>query len=722
MKSKLFYSILFLCIINLCKAQGSAIVLDTSMFDINFQTISLTGLNGWVFKEGNDVNWANSKIDTNGWIKMDPPGLTIKNADKNGKVEGWFRLKFRLDSSFRNFPTGIFSIRFAASDLYIDGQHAASFGNTGLDGKPYKEFRGNLEPPVNISLQTDTDHILALHIVDYRSRLNPYHLKTQDNGDPRGYGVLISLTGAGAHTKWINFLQGQVLYFTFWACACGILSALFWLLYFKNKSEKNLSIIAFSTTLLSAAAFLAKMQQSTGIPYSVYELYFYGQNFLVGPAFAVIIIVLANIFKRKITLPLALYCFFISFAFIIDLYFFENKAITLIAATTFFVCLYLIITSWRKLRGAQWSVVAGILLALAFVLLYAYNLAKFKRFPYPYVYLWLTGVFLSFPLSLMTYVASRFKEILNAVRSNANEVVKITEEKKEILAHQNEMLEKQVEERTEKLRQSLHDLKSAQAQLVQSEKMASLGELTAGIAHEIQNPLNFVNNFSEVNTELISELVDEVDKGNTEEVKAIAGDIKDNSEKIKHHGKRAGDIVRGMLQHSRTSTGKKEPTNINDLCDEYLRLSYHGLKAKDKSFDADFKTDFDESIGNINIIPQDIGRVLLNLINNAFYAVKSPNLLKGEQYKPLVSVTTRKANSSLGAGGIEIIVSDNGTGIPKRIVDKIFQPFFTTKPTGEGTGLGLSLSYDIIKVHGGEIKVDTKENEGTKFIISLPVS
>ncbi len=273
------------------------------------------------------------------------------------------------------------------------------------------------------------------------------------------------------------------------------------------------------------------------------------------------------------------------------------------------------------------------------------------------------------------------------------------------------------------LEATLTHLKSTQSQLIQSEKMASLGELTAGIAHEIQNPLNFVNNFSEVNKELISELVEEVDKGNTEEVKVIANDIKENSEKINHHGKRAEAIVKGMLQHSRSSSGLKEPTNINALADESLRLSYHGLRAKDKSFNAEMKTDFDESIGNINIIPQDIGRVLLNLYNNAFYAVSKPsNSLKGEQYKPLVTVKTRKVNSPLGVGGIEISVKDNGNGIPQKIVDKIFQPFFTTKPTGQGTGLGLSLSYDIVKAHGGEIKVETKEGEGTTFIIQLPVS
>jgi len=262
------------------------------------------------------------------------------------------------------------------------------------------------------------------------------------------------------------------------------------------------------------------------------------------------------------------------------------------------------------------------------------------------------------------------------------------------------------------------DLKSTQSQLIQSEKMASLGELTAGIAHEIQNPLNFVNNFSEVSTELIKEMVDEVDKGNTEEVKAIASDLIQNLEKINHHGKRADAIVKGMLQHSRSSSGTKEPTDINTLCDEYLRLSYHGFMAKDKSFNATIITDFDESIGNINIIPQDIGRVVLNLINNAFYAASLPSeggFSDSDNNKtPTVWVSTKKEGNKVLIG-----VKDNGTGIPQKILDKIFQPFFTTKPTGQGTGLGLSLSYDIVKAHGGELKVETREGEETTFIITL---
>ncbi len=270
------------------------------------------------------------------------------------------------------------------------------------------------------------------------------------------------------------------------------------------------------------------------------------------------------------------------------------------------------------------------------------------------------------------------------------------------------------------LENTLSNLRSTQAQLIQSEKMASLGELTAGIAHEIQNPLNFVNNFSEVNEELLRELNAEADKGNLEEVKAIAKDITFNSEKINHHGKRADGIVKGMLQHSRTSNRQKEPTDINALADEYLRLAYHGLRAKDKSFNATLKTNFDENIGTVNIIPQDIGRVILNLINNAFYAVdeKKKHTSAGSVqngYEPAVTVSTKRNN-----GKVEISVKDNGSGVPQKVLDKIFQPFFTTKPTGQGTGLGLSLSYDIVKAHGGELKVETKEGEGSEFIFYLP--
>jgi two-component system NtrC family sensor kinase len=268
-----------------------------------------------------------------------------------------------------------------------------------------------------------------------------------------------------------------------------------------------------------------------------------------------------------------------------------------------------------------------------------------------------------------------------------------------------------------KVERTLEELKSAQSQLIQSEKMASLGELTAGIAHEIQNPLNFVNNFSEVNKELLSEMKEEIEKGNLEDAKSIAGTLIDNQEKITNHGKRADAIVKSMLQHSRTSSGANESTNINTLVDEYLRLAYHGFRAKDKTFNVTTKTNFDVDIGVVNIVPQDIGRVILNLINNAFYAVNEKKKESGAEYEPMVSVNTKKSGDK-----VLISIKDNGNGISQKVLDKIFQPFFTTKPAGQGTGLGLSLSYDIVKAHGGELKVETKEGEVTEFIIQLPLS
>lgn len=298
------------------------------------------------------------------------------------------------------------------------------------------------------------------------------------------------------------------------------------------------------------------------------------------------------------------------------------------------------------------------------------------------------------------------------------------EELKQIAESQRSELEIMVAQRTaeitrqkEELEQTVEELKATQAQLVHSEKMASLGELTAGIAHEIQNPLNFVNNFSELNSELLAELEVEIGKGNFEEVKLLAHDIRENETKINHHGKRADAIVKGMLQHSRVGSGQKEPTDLNALADEYLRLAYHGLRAKDKSFNSAMDTDFDSSLGPINVVPQDLGRVILNLITNAFYAVNEKKHLHPDDYEPRIKVSTKKYPDR-----VELRVADNGMGVPQKVLDKIFQPFFTTKPTGQGTGLGLSMSYDIItKGHGGSLKVNTLEGEYAEFVISLPV-
>ena len=309
-------------------------------------------------------------------------------------------------------------------------------------------------------------------------------------------------------------------------------------------------------------------------------------------------------------------------------------------------------------------------------------------------------------------------------------------QKRRIVLSENKKAQKIEQEHAKEIEQAYTELKSTQAQLIQSEKMASLGELTAGIAHEIQNPLNFVNNFSELNAELIEELDKAIDIGTKDELKSMTHDLRENEIKIIHHGQRADAIVKSMLLHSRTSKGLKEPTDINALCDEYLRLAYHGFRAKEKSFNCILQTNFDPAIGKVNIISQDIGRVLFNLYNNAFYAVNEKMKTAGQDYEPKVTVITRlllaSENSSIRNSQFVIIsVCDNGTGIPEKVKEKIFQPFFTTKPSGQGVGLGLSLAYDIIKAHGGELKVETlsaevaslagKEVEGAEFSIQLPI-
>ncbi len=322
-------------------------------------------------------------------------------------------------------------------------------------------------------------------------------------------------------------------------------------------------------------------------------------------------------------------------------------------------------------------------------------------------------------------ILKRFRNVFELAYRRFMDIAK-AEEQAENLRKEKETLEK-----------TLTELQETQKQLIQSEKMASLGELTAGIAHEIQNPLNFVNNFSEVSKELLQEMLDELAKGDTEEVNFIAKDVIQNLEKINHHGKRADGIVKGMLQHSRSNSGEKAAVDINVLVDEYLRLAYHGLRAKDKSFNATIQTDYDTSIGKIEIVPQDIGRVILNVITNAFYACtersrsahadnnlrnasKINSVIKEKEYVPTVSISTSPLEG--GKAGVAISVKDNGTGMPKHVVDKIFQPFFTTKPTGQGTGLGLSLSYDIVKAHGGDLRVSTEQNIGTEFVISIPIT
>ena len=699
------------------RSQDSAVILNTKMFD-NSHRIFLASRDGWVFKEGNDPSWSNKDIDTIGWIKLKPTGLAAKYADQRGKVEGWFRFKFKLDNDFTGIPLGFLRGGWAATDLYVDERLVASFGNTGTFGKNFEEYNPIDKNSLTTNLEIGREYLIAIHFVDIFTTLPPRQLRSARNirvrSETMGLESFLMLTGPQYDAEMQKFSAETLFYRSIWLSVTALLSLLFWLLFILNAGEnKTLLLIAINSTLAALSNLVRFYLTDTDISFNAWDINRLIQDISFWAFFVITFILTTRILNfnlsRNFMRFLMLYT---SFGVINILFDFFGLFMGLNVIIGLLFMLFVLVSRWKRLKGAQWAIAGGLILSIFFgALLWVAGLQSIRT---PQFFL-LTCFYFSLPLSLAVYVSLRFNEIIKEVRENAKQVVRLSEEKREQALNQQTILEHQVKERTAELSQSLENLKATQSQLIQSEKMASLGELTAGIAHEIQNPLNFVNNFSEVNNELIEEVKNQKSKLKGEELDDLLNDIFQNNEKINHHGKRADAIVKGMLQHSTTSSGQKEPTDIDALADEYLRLAYHGFRAKDKSFTVTTKTDFDNSIGKINIIPQDIGRVILNLINNAFYAIDEKNKQNLNGYEPTVSVRTKKNN-----GKVEISVKDNGNGIPQKVLDKIFQPFFTTKPTGQGTGLGLSLSYDIVKAHGGELKVETKEGEGSEFIVQLP--
>jgi two-component system, NtrC family, sensor kinase len=713
---KVFTAVIFLLFfgVGLCMAQDSVVTLTPAMFDGKVEQIFISKMDGWVFKSGNDISWKEKDIHANEWEKLRPDQLTAKYADKNGRVEGWFRLKIKLDSSFKSHLVGFKLVSWAAADLYINGSYITSFGNTGYHGEPLKEFRNRDVLPTEIDLIPGNQYVLALHMVDNLSPLSFGELKSSTSF----YFNSIRLTGPSFNNYFLSGSKRLSVYTTIWISVCAILSLLFWLLTIQNKQERNLRLIALGTSLSTLSLFFNTILDHNELSFTWYTIGGYAANFFGFSSIILTVLILVRIFNRPVTtgLKITLTGIFIGLT---GSMFLEGKTgnitFIILLGVLLGICIYYIVSSWKKLRGAQWAIVAGLLISTIFALAYVLNSIIFNG-SLTFFYLSVTSYSLSFPISLLIYVSMRFKEIMNEVQQNATQVVHLSKEKEIQALNQQQILQDEVNKQTSKLRKTLDNLKFTQSQLIQSEKLASLGELTAGIAHEIQNPLNFVNNFSDINKELLDEMTEEIRKGNYDEVKSIAVNIADNEEKISHHGKRADAIVKGMLQHSRTSTGQKESTDLNALAEEYLRLSYQGLRAKDRAFNSDIQTDFDATVGSINVIPQDIGRVLLNIYNNAFYAVSEKAKFQIRDYEPCVRVSTKKTGDK-----IEIRVMDNGTGIPQMMSEKIFQPFFTTKPSGQGTGLGLSISHDIIRSHGGEIKVESNENKGTEFIIQIPI-
>ncbi|HVW15882.1 MAG TPA: ATP-binding protein [Mucilaginibacter sp.] len=697
-----------------CYAQDKPVVISQKIFNPYLDFVTIGRLDGWYFRAGNDTAWAAADINMSGWQKLTPTGLTAKYARKNGRVEGWFRIKIKLDSTVKVKGLKIAYDSYAPADIFINGKLLGSYGSTGLYRRPYAEYDANVfNTRLPLDLKQGEQFTLALHIVDSLTRIVPVKLRSEW----KNQADIIAICGDDNDRLALTNMLGFSKSYSIWLSVSFTLCVLFWLLALQNRRERVLLLIAYCSTFFVGSVYVLSARLVLQHPSSsTFIVYDFLANFSLGLFLASVPMVIAEVFKRRILLWVKVTLVVIAFYAGAGSYLPSSISNIIQNAPLLFplvVSLYYIISSWKKLRGSQWSVVAGILGSILFfvTLIVVGMLWPGKIFIDVGIgYYIFTGFLLCFPVSMLVYVAMRFKEIIKEVRHNAAQVVQLSEEKKQEALNRQKLLEEEVNRQTAEIRAN-------QARLIQSEKMASLGELTAGIAHEIQNPLNFVNNFSDVSIELLEELKQEEEKGNKEDVIAIADDLTQNLEKIRHHGKRADAIVKGMLQHSRASSGQKELTDVNVLAEEYLRLAYHGLRAKDKDFNAELITHLDAKLPKVEAVPQDIGRVLLNVINNAFYAVQQKSKTAGNSYKPTVEVSTTQQN-----GSVVISVKDNGTGIPDHIKEKIMQPFFTTKPTGEGTGLGLSLSYDIVvKGHGGSITIDTKEGEGSEFTVSIPI-
>jgi len=667
---------------------------------------------GWRFKTGDNQDWSRPGFDDASWQTINvyndfkkKPGI----LPKRGIV--WFRMRIETDSTLWNKELVMRIYQTGASEVYLEGKliHRLGVVSTNPDSARYYS-------PNSISLSFpviyNTMQTLA---VRYENLASPFPI--YGNASNTLFEPWVSTLDNAADDYFVQYYKVYNNRINTGIGAGAILCILYFSFYIFFPARKinlyfSISNLFFVLTLVFYAFYLNN--HGSGIWTPAMEAL--SKLYLLSLLYCIY-----NIFNKKTGWIYWSLVVAGMIGLLVDFFIIRSLG-DMIAILILVEILRISIRSLRNNASAAWIIFC--FSAIDILYFTASLLADLGVLRIPGIDAYLPFALLIAPTGLAIYLGYAFGRTSQSLREKLTEVEQLSNEKQQILLSQNETLEREVKERTAALNQSLENVKSTQSQLIQSEKMASLGELTAGIAHEIQNPLNFVNNFSEVSNELLEELKTEKSKEKNDRNEQLENelleDIAANLQKINHHGKRADAIVKGMLQHSRSSSGKKEPTDINALADEYLRLAYHGLRAKDKSFNAVLKTDYDENIGMIPIVPQDMGRVVLNLITNAFYAVNEKKK-SAENYEPTVTVSTSSIESPSGGRTVTIKVADNGSGISPLIVDKIFQPFFTTKPTGKGTGLGLSLAYDIVKAHGGELKVTTREGEGSEFTMALPV-
>jgi signal transduction histidine kinase len=669
---------------------------------------------GWKWHAGDNPDWAKPGFDDAGWAEIDPTKdiFDLPKVSKKGDVF-WLRLPVLITDSTLKEALIMTIQQSGASELYLNGKLIQRIGVFSADKSQIKAFSSGREP-LNLQIQTNQLQTLA---VRYALQPNVFY--------GTHFARLNSLfqLEIGSLKTWYN-KENKAQFETYWNNVLGTLLITLCILFFAfylffPKQKVNLYFAIYSALM---AIPIELFNGFYTIKYT--ENYYWVSNAIIimgVVGYSFLLLAIYRLFTQKtgiafwLIILLGIIC--VPMAFLVYKWGWVIYGILFNLSVNLELLRIAMVGVLNNKKGAWFIASGGFIFCTSWLLfLYAVNTGSSFEYITPYLY---ALAQISIPLSVALNLGYNIAQTNHSLQQKFTEVEILSYEKQQLLATQNETLERQVVERTSELRAS-------QAQLIQSEKLASLGELTAGIAHEIQNPLNFVNNFAEVSEEMLGEMEEELDKGDTAEVKAIAADLKQNLSKINHHGKRASSIVKGMLEHSRASTGVKEPTDLNALADEYLRLAYHGLRAKDSSFNATMETHFDPDLPHLEVVPQDIGRVILNLINNAFYAVaersRSTVTEKAKQgiegYHPTVTVS-----SNIVGDKVEISVKDNGNGIPHAIKDKIFQPFFTTKPTGQGTGLGLSLAYDIVtKGHGGNLAVESTPGSGTSFVIQFPIN
>ncbi|MEZ0539475.1 sensor histidine kinase [Fibrella arboris] len=697
----------------------------------------------WRFKAGDHAAWANPAYNDAHWLTgLSPDQPLRQNETLWASGKGWFRLRFQLTKKKLGEINTLSIDQMGWSEVYLDGHLLATVGTSMLDTAGADQASQHVVRYVPLPVSDTNQHILA---VRYAIRRDPVLVA---NFEEAAFKLLFTPANEAPVSMIVTEkLKASVSFLL--AGVFSILALLHFLFYRANKIQQINKLLGwemaafavgfaapqlddFVSTLTanSLLDLISSFGLMAGLLLLLTVIYHYlalkrGWVFYVVVGLTVLSFLYEVIFG-PVPYELDSVCLLLLVAEYTRISWIGRKRkdddsrLPWVSLRTAFYCLLALIVT---------GVVAGIVVAVTTKSANVnINLGWFAGVVFLIMLLGLLSFPVGLSLSLVRDYARTYRTLANKlqeVEALSAKTVAQEQEKQQLLARQNETLEHLVSERTAALDQSLTDLRATQDQLIQREKLASLGELTAGVAHEIQNPLNFVNNFSDVSVDLLTELeeeqarpAEERDPGLEQEILA---DVKQNIGKISHHGQRAASIVRCMLQHSRTSTGQREPTDLNALADEYLRLAYHGLRAREKTFEVSLVTQFDPTLPGVSTVPQDIGRVLMNLFTNAFYAVQERTWQATGQsgtYRPTVTVTTAQT-----AKGVQIHVLDNGTGIPDEVRSKIFQPFFTTKPTGKGTGLGLSLSYDIItKGHGGSIDLHTKPGTGTEFVLTLPVT